>query len=187
MQSGSRGDILFLEYAFLCVSNHICMLPKESVSYLHSMTLYDYSLTRRLPTTQSKLEPGFMDSISPGCTNIIIICLIIIITFFPSAKNYVSFERGHCETPHSSLHLLLSCSVNFDRTIAPAAISRYWETLIDKVHSLNATKSSSHFPWCPCSTYTYIYIWAILPRKLLMGRLVNRLPCHTNAQMLWHI
>ena len=31
------------------------------------------------------------------------------------------------------------------------------------------------------SMFAYFY------RKHFMGRLVNRLPCHTNAQMLWHI
>ena len=117
---------------------------------LKRMTIYDYSLTRQLPTTQNKLEPVFIDSISPGCTNIInIIGLVIIVTFSRVRKTMFHLKVGIVRPPtHLSTSSSHALSILTELLhLQPSASSRYWETLIDKVHSLNATKSSSHsFP-----------------------------------------
>ena len=86
---------------------------------LKRMTIYDYSLTRQLPTTQNKLEPVFIDSISPGCTNIInIIGLVIIVTFSRVRKTMFHLKVGIVRPPT----LLSTSSPNALSILTPVAI-----------------------------------------------------------------
>ena len=144
------------------------------------MAKYDYSLTRRLLTIQSKLEPGFMELVSsslfawsssspfPECEKL---CFIWKWALWdpplfspPPPLMLCQFWQNYC-----------TCS----RYRYPVDIGKHSPIRFTAWMQLKA----AHTAYQTSLFKLNIYIWAILLRKLLIGRLVNRLLCHTNAQM----